>query len=149
MTRTSSRDGVMGEVVYPNTVPPLYPGFVLFAGPPKAEEYELRRAGIDAHNRWMVDFCAASPSQRAGSAKIFLNDVDDAIEDVKLDQGARPARRGAAAELAPDAEVGQAALPPPTYDPPWASRQDARTAPDPATRPHAAHPRLRTVPAIR
>ena len=29
-------DGVVAEVVYPNTVPPFYPGFVLFAGPPEA-----------------------------------------------------------------------------------------------------------------
>ena len=32
-------DGVVAEVVYPNTVPPFYPGFVLFAGPPKEEDY--------------------------------------------------------------------------------------------------------------
>jgi predicted TIM-barrel fold metal-dependent hydrolase len=74
-------DGVVGEVLFPNTVPPFYPGFVLFAGPPKPEEYEHRRAGIHAHNRWLVDFCARKPAQRAGIGQIFLNDVDDAIED--------------------------------------------------------------------
>ena len=51
-------DGVVGEVIFPNTVPPFYPGFVLFAGPPKPDDYEHRRAGIQAHNRWLVDFCA-------------------------------------------------------------------------------------------
>ena len=75
-------DGVVGEVVYPNTVPPFYPGFVLFAGPPKPEDYERRRAGIKAHNRWLVDFCARRPVQRAGVGQFFLNDVDDAIADV-------------------------------------------------------------------
>jgi predicted TIM-barrel fold metal-dependent hydrolase len=74
-------DGVVGEVLFPNTVPPFYPGFVLFAGPPKPEEYAHRRAGIHAHNRWLVDFCARKPAQRAGIGQIFLNDVDDAIED--------------------------------------------------------------------
>jgi predicted TIM-barrel fold metal-dependent hydrolase len=74
-------DGVVGEVVFPNTVPPFYPGFVLFAGPPTAEEYAHRRAGIQAHNRWMVDFCARKPAQRAGIGQIFLNDIDDAVED--------------------------------------------------------------------
>ncbi len=74
-------DGVVAEVVYPNTVPPFYPGFVLFAGPPKAEEYAHRRAGIAAHNRWMVDFCARQPERRAGIGQFFLNDIDDAIAD--------------------------------------------------------------------
>jgi predicted TIM-barrel fold metal-dependent hydrolase len=55
---------------------------VLFAAPPKPEEYELRRAGIHAHNRWLADFCADKPAQRAGVAQFFLNDIDDAIEDI-------------------------------------------------------------------
>ena len=38
-------DGVVGEVVFPNTVPPFFPSFVLFAGPPKPEDYEHRLAG--------------------------------------------------------------------------------------------------------
>jgi predicted TIM-barrel fold metal-dependent hydrolase len=74
--------GVVGEVIFPNTVPPFYPGFVLFAAPPKPEEYEQRRAGIHAHNRWLADFCAARPAQRAGVGQFFLNDIDDAIEDI-------------------------------------------------------------------
>jgi len=74
-------DGVVGEVVYPNTVPPFFPGFVLFAGPPKPEDYEHRLAGIRAHNRWLVDFCARRPVQRAGVGQIFVNDIDDAIAD--------------------------------------------------------------------
>ncbi len=74
-------DGVVGEVVFPNTVPPFYPGFVLFAGPPKPEDYAHRRAGIHAHNRWLKDFCDRKPAQRAGIGQIFLNDIDDAIAD--------------------------------------------------------------------
>ncbi|MBX6390506.1 MAG: amidohydrolase [Frankia sp.] len=74
-------DGVVAEVIFPNTVPPFYPGFVLFAGPPTPEEYERRRAGIQAHNRWLADFCARRPARRAGVGQIFLNDIDQAIED--------------------------------------------------------------------
>jgi predicted TIM-barrel fold metal-dependent hydrolase len=74
-------EGVVGEVIFPNTVPPFYPGFVLFAGPPKPDQYAHRRAGIHAHNRWLVDFCGRKPAQRAGIGQIFLNDIDDAIED--------------------------------------------------------------------
>jgi len=76
-------DGVVGEVIFPNTVPPFFPSFVLFARPPKPEEYEQRRAGIQAHNRWLVDFCSRAPERRAGMGQVFLNDIDDAIEDVK------------------------------------------------------------------
>jgi predicted TIM-barrel fold metal-dependent hydrolase len=56
---------------------------VLFAQPPRPEEYEHRLAGIRAHNRWLVDYVAEAPHRRAGIGRIFLNDIDDAIEDVK------------------------------------------------------------------
>jgi predicted TIM-barrel fold metal-dependent hydrolase len=75
-------DGIVGEVVFPNTVPPFFPNFVLFARPPKPDEYEHRLAGIRAHNRWLADFCARHPERRAGIGQIFLNDIDDAIADV-------------------------------------------------------------------
>ena len=76
-------DGVVGEVIFPNTVPPFFPGFVLFAPPPKPEDYEHRLAGIRTHNRWLEDFCDQFPERRAGIGQIFVNDIDDAIEDVK------------------------------------------------------------------
>ena len=76
-------DGVVGEVIFPNTVPPFFPGFVLFAPPPKPEDYEHRLAGIRAHNRWLEDFCGQFPERRAGIGQIFVNDLDDAIADVK------------------------------------------------------------------
>ena len=76
-------DGIVGEVVFPNTVPPFFPSFVLFARPPKPDEYEHRLAGIRAHNRWLADWCARFPERRAGIGQIFLNDVDDAIDDVR------------------------------------------------------------------
>lgn len=74
-------DGVVAEVIFPNTVPPFFPSFVLFAQPPKPDDYEHRLAGIRAHNRWLVDFVAEAPERRAGIGQIFLNDIDDAIED--------------------------------------------------------------------
>jgi len=76
-------DGVVGEVVFPNTVPPFFPSFVLFAQPAKPDEYEHRLAGIRAHNRWLKDWCNEYAPRRAGVGQIFLNDVDDAIDDVK------------------------------------------------------------------
>ena len=116
-------DGVVAEVVYPNTVPPFYPGFVLFAGPPTAEEYEHRRAGIQAHNRWMKDFCARQPERRAGIGQFFLNDIDDAIEDITWI--AENGLRGGVLlpTVAPDVKWVKP-LYDPVYDPIWACIQD-------------------------
>ncbi len=79
--REQEADGIIGEVIFPNTVPPFFPSFVLFAQPPKPEDYQHRLAGVRAHNRWLVDHVAEAPAQRAGIGQIFVNDVDDAIED--------------------------------------------------------------------
>jgi predicted TIM-barrel fold metal-dependent hydrolase len=76
-------DGVVGEVIFPNTVPPFFPTFVLFAPPPRPEDYRHRLGGIRAHNRWLADFCAEYPERRAGIGQVFLNDIDDALEDVR------------------------------------------------------------------
>ena len=80
--RQQEADGVVGEVVFPNTVPPFFPSFVLFAPPPPPDDYEHRLAGVRAHNRWLKDWCDEFPERRAGVGQIFLNDIDDAIADV-------------------------------------------------------------------
>jgi predicted TIM-barrel fold metal-dependent hydrolase len=84
-------DGIVGEVIFPNTIPPFFPSFVLSAPPPKDDEYEHRLAGIRAHNRWLADFCADYPTQRAGIGQIFTHDLDDAMADVRwvADHGLR------------------------------------------------------------
>jgi predicted TIM-barrel fold metal-dependent hydrolase len=84
-------DGVVAEVLFPNTIPPFFPSGNLLARPPADDEYELRWAGLQAHNRWMVDFCADTPGRRAGMAQIFLNDVDAAVAEVEwaAEQGLR------------------------------------------------------------
>ena len=76
-------DGVVAEVLYPNTVPPFFPRGGLVAVSPSAAEYPLRRAGLRAHNRWLADFCAELPGRRAGIGQILLNDIDDAVADVE------------------------------------------------------------------
>ncbi len=121
--RDQLADGVVAEVIYPNTVPPFYPGFVLFAGPPKPDEYEHRRAGILAHNRWLKDFCAAKPERRAGIGQIFLNDLDDAIADATWikDNGLRGGVL--LPTVAPDVSWVKP-LYHPDYDRLWAALQD-------------------------
>src|SRR5450631_4472604 len=43
--------GVVGEVIFPNTVPPFYAKSVVTAQPPRPEYYERALAGVRAHNR--------------------------------------------------------------------------------------------------
>lgn len=116
-------DGVVGEVLFPNTVPPFYPGFVLFARPPKADEYERRRAGIHAHNRWMADFCARRPERRAGIGQVFLNDIDDAIEDATWIKEAGLRGGVLLPTIAPDVDWVKPVYDP-SYDRLWAALQD-------------------------
>ena len=104
-------DGVVGEVVFPNTVPPFYPGFVLFAGPPKPEDYEHRRAPVCRRT-----IAGSSTSARAGRARRHRADLPqrrrrrDRRRDV--DQGTRVARRGAPPQRRTRRQVGEAALRP-------------------------------------
>ena len=76
-------EGVAGEIIFPNTVPPFFRTSVLICGSPSPEDYKLRLEGIRAHNRWLVDFQNEYPERRAGIGLIYLNDLDDALEDVQ------------------------------------------------------------------
>ena len=78
-------DGVVAEVIFPNTVPPFFPSPSLLHQPPAATagDLDLRWAGLHAHNRWLAEFCAAAPGRRAGIAQILLHDVDRAVQEVR------------------------------------------------------------------
>jgi predicted TIM-barrel fold metal-dependent hydrolase len=125
--RTSQQfaDGVVGEVIFPNTVPPFFPSFVLSAPPPKPADYEHRLAGIRAHNRWLVDFCGVSPIQRAGIGQIFLNDLDDALADARWI--AEHGLRGGLLlpNIPPDATWVEHHLYDPYWDPLWSLCEEA------------------------
>lgn len=81
--RALEADGVVAEVVYPNTVPPFFSRGGLTALVPSSDEYPWRLAGLRAHNRWLAEWCAALPGRRAGVGQILLNDVDDAVADIE------------------------------------------------------------------
>jgi predicted TIM-barrel fold metal-dependent hydrolase len=116
-------DGVVGEVIFPNTVPPFYAKAFHIAPPPTPQEYERARAGTRAHNRWLADFCREAPERRAGIGLIHLNDVDDAIEDVRwiAEHGLRG---GVLLPLPSPAEHWLKPLNHPDYDRLWAVIQD-------------------------
>jgi len=74
-------EGIAGEVIFPNTVPPFFRTSVLICGNPSVKDFPLWLEGIRAHNRWLVDFCGGEfAARRAGVGQIFLNDIDHAIE---------------------------------------------------------------------
>lgn len=81
--RELDAEGIAAEVLFPNTIPPFFPSGSLLAPLPTAAQYEHRWAGLQAHNRWLADLCAAQPGRRAGMAQILLNDVDDAVAEIR------------------------------------------------------------------
>src|SRR3954470_15013764 len=112
-------DGIVAEVLFPNTIPPFFAyGGGLTSPPPTAEEFELRWAGLQAHNRWMADFCSEAPGRRAGMAQILLNDVEAAVAEVRWAKEAGLTGGILAPGVPPDCD-----LPPlyaTDYDPIWA-----------------------------
>ena len=114
------RDGIVGEVVFPNTIPPFFPGSPLTLPEPRsAVEWERRWAGLRAHNRWLADWCGELPGRRAGVAQVLLDDVPAAVAEVRSAKEARLFGGVLIPNLAPDS-----ALPPlhaPDYEPLWAT----------------------------
>ncbi|MGO8872875.1 MAG: amidohydrolase family protein [Acidimicrobiales bacterium] len=111
-------DGITAEVIFPNTVPPFFEEGSLVALPPTEADYEARWAGIQAHNRWLADFCAKAPGRRAGVAQVFVNHIEQALAEI----------RWAAAAFSPFAGILLPSIPPgcglaplwePVYEPLW------------------------------
>jgi predicted TIM-barrel fold metal-dependent hydrolase len=86
--RHLAADGVVGEIIFPNTAPPFMAKTVFSApGPLSRGDYERQFAGLKAHNRWLADFCQDAPGQRAGIGQIMLYDIDDAIAETRQIKG--------------------------------------------------------------
>jgi predicted TIM-barrel fold metal-dependent hydrolase len=118
-------DGIVAEVIFPNTIPPFYPTPSLLAQPPAPQgDLDHRWAGLRAHNRWLADFCGRAPGRRAGVAQIMLHDVEAAVDEIRW---ARQAGLTGGI-LLPGAPPGSD-LPPlyaPDYEPIWAVCEDLR-----------------------
>lgn len=116
-------DGVVGEVIFPNTVPPFYETAFHVAPCATPAQYDRWRAGTRAHNRWLAEFCAEEPVRRAGIGLLHLNDIDDAIEDVQW-IAANGLRGGVLLPLPSPSDVHLKPLNDPSYDRLWAVIQD-------------------------
>src|SRR5258707_6877319 len=84
-------DGIVAEVIFPNTIPPFFPTASLLAQPvpPSSAELDARWLGLQAHNRWLADFCGRLPGRRAGVAQIMLHDVEPPVAEAQRAKEAR------------------------------------------------------------
>lgn len=112
------RDGVVAEVIFPNTLPPFAPiPANMFEAPRLSNDGELRFAGLRAHNRWAADYVSLAPSQRSALAQVFLGDVAGSVKE--LEWAKEHGLRGGM--LLPGAPPGSGFEPlyAPVYEPLW------------------------------
>lgn len=114
-------DGIVAEVVFPNTIPPFYPEPSLKMQVPGATEGDLalRWEGLRAHNRWLADYCSQAGGRRRGIFQIMLHDVAAAVAEVEWAAG----QETTAGILLPGAPPGSGLDPlySPVYEPLWAA----------------------------
>jgi predicted TIM-barrel fold metal-dependent hydrolase len=80
----SDAEGITGEVIFPNTLPPFFDILAHLSGVPRdREQYERKWAGLQAHNRWLVDFCNGAPLRRRGLLQVLPNDLDAAVAEIR------------------------------------------------------------------
>ena len=125
--RELDREGVAGEVIFPDAPNRNHPPFgVGFARPRMEVSVELQQAGARAHNRWLAELCATHPGRHAGLALIVPEDVEAAVLEV------REARRAGLfggimlPGLALSADTPEAFWNHPRYEPLWAACEDLR-----------------------
>ncbi|MGH9125736.1 MAG: amidohydrolase family protein [Acidimicrobiales bacterium] len=83
--RELENDGVVAEILFPNTVPPFFRHSSLGSqlANPSPRDLELRWAGLRAHNRWLADFCGDGDGRRAGVIQIALHDIAGSVREVE------------------------------------------------------------------
>jgi predicted TIM-barrel fold metal-dependent hydrolase len=76
-------DGVAGEIIFPNTLPPFFDLLAHMTGVPRDRPtFDRKWAGLRAHNRWLQDFCGLAPARRRGVVQLLPNDIDAAVSEV-------------------------------------------------------------------
>ncbi len=77
-------DGVVAEVIFPGgsleTISPFDVGLMTYQYPQKAD---IWFEGCRAYNRWLADFCAEVPHQRAGVGLITIDDIDATVKEIR------------------------------------------------------------------
>ena len=116
--RDLEADGVVGEVIYPNTLTPFAKGEFNSSHVDKERvDVDLRWEGLRAYNRWAADWVTAAPHRLAAMAQISLHHIDESAAEIRWASDA--GLRGGI--LLPGLPPGSP-LPPyhdPVYDPIW------------------------------
>ena len=116
--RDLEADGVIAEVIYPNTLTPFARGEFNSSRVDKERvDVDLRWEGLRAYNRWAADWITAAPHRLAAMAQISLHHIDESAAEVRWAHAA--GLRGGV--LLPGLPPG-GALPlyhDPVYDPIW------------------------------
>jgi predicted TIM-barrel fold metal-dependent hydrolase len=77
-------DGVVAEVIFPNTSSPFSPTMMSeFGEADLGKDYPRRWAGIQSANRWLADFCTEAPGRRAGIVQIFLPFIEESVQEIR------------------------------------------------------------------
>lgn len=123
-TRAMDAEGVTGELLFPNTLPPFYDIMTHLAGLPRGRAaFDRRWAGLQAHNRWIVEFCEELPERRRAVVQLLPNDIDTAIAEVRWAAEQRVVGGVMLPAVPPNHEI------PPyyhrSYDPLWAALIEA------------------------
>ena len=88
-------DGVSGEIIFPNTLPPFFDILAHLSGVPRDRAtFERKWAGLQAHNRWLVDFCRRGAGTiGAGSCNCCRTTSTPPVAELRwaADTGASPA----------------------------------------------------------
>lgn len=119
-------DGVSAELLFPNTVPPFFPTSpnITISLPRTKDEFDKRWAGVQAHNRWQIDFVSLAPKRRRGLIQIFPNDVELAMKEIRWGAEHRDVFAGV---LVPAVSPGDEVVAPlfhTRYEPLWALCQE-------------------------
>ena len=81
-------DGVSAEIVFPNTLPPFFDILAHLSGVPRDRAaFDRKWAGLQAHNRWLVEFCRHAPLRRRGIVQLLPNDVETAVDELRWAAG--------------------------------------------------------------
>ncbi len=116
--RDLEADGVVAEVIYPNTLTPFGRGtFNSSKVDIEAVDVDLRWEGLRAYNRWVADWSSQAPNRLAAMAQISLHHIDESAAEIRWARGV--GLRGGV--LLPGIAPGSALAPyhDPVYDPIW------------------------------
>ena len=128
-------DGVVAEVIFPNTVPPFFPTGARDRAAADARRVRAapgRDPGAQPLARRLLH--GAHPERRAGVGQIFLNDVDDAIADVHFIEE-HGLRGGVLLPAVPPTTTDILPLYDPAFDPLWAACEELERRRSPPLRP--------------